>query len=523
MNRPNDLFDLIASMTRGEKRYFKLYAPSQSGQKNYLRLFDAIARQRRYDEDAIRKTFAGEAFTRQLHVAKNYLYRSILRSLRAYHAESTIDAQIHSLLQDARILFQKGLARQCAETLRRARSLAEEYEREYALLEILDMEDRYLADSNITREALDASHAERRELLKKIENAGEMGYLAGRATLVMYRGIPRDPEAIAEIEELLHHPLLADEHAPRSTDARRSFNHIRATCHYSRNETAKAIAYTELNARLLENRFEYAPDHANAYVGVLTNLAILYSDAGEEARFHDLLSTLRSLPEMLAGQGYVDERLLYRIFNFSTGIEMLHYNARGEFDRAIAMIPGIEEGRIRFRRYLSPIDGIRFDYLIAWALFGIGRHKDALDAINNVLEHTDLQARQHLLCSAKLLNLLIHYELGNMLHIDSLVRSTYRYLRRRKNLFRFESILLHHFRAIPGLRSAPDLRAWFGLLLRELEPLAESRFERQAFAHFNYIPWLRSKVEGKSFTAMARAAAECADRPASGEEIPSTI
>ncbi len=364
---------------------------------------------------------------------------------------------------------------------------------------------------------------ERRELLKRIENAGELEYLAGRATLVMYRGMPRSPEEIAEIEELLDHPLIADESAPRSTGARRSFNHIHATCHYSRNQTAQAIAYTERNARLLEHRFEYAPDHANAYVGVLTNLAILYSDAAEEARFHDLLSTLRSLPEKLAGRGYVDERLLYRIFNFSTGIEMLHYNARGEFDRAIAMIPGIEEGRIRFRRYLSPIDGIRFDYLIAWALFGIGRHKGALDAINNVLEHTDLQARQHLLYSAKLLNLLIHYELGNMLHIDSLVRSTYRYLSRRKNLFRFESILLHHFRAIPSLQSAPDLRAWFSLLLRELEPLAESRFERQAFAYFNYLPWLRSKVEGKRFATMARAAAQAADHPASGEEIPSTI
>ena len=141
MNRPADLFDLIKSMTRSEKRYFKLSASPQKGEKNYLRLFDAIDRQKSYDEEAIKRTFQGEAFVKQLHVAKNYLFKLILRSLRAYRAESSVDAQIECLLQDARILHDKGLGRLCAASLKRARGLAEEYERDIALLEIIRMED----------------------------------------------------------------------------------------------------------------------------------------------------------------------------------------------------------------------------------------------------------------------------------------------------------------------------------------------------------------------------------------------
>jgi hypothetical protein len=508
MNRQSDLFDLIRSMTKSEKRYFKLSASPQKGEKNYLRLFDAIERQKSYDEEAIKRAFAGEAFVRQLHVAKNYLHKLILRSLRAYRAESSVDGQIQTLLQDARIFFEKGLARQCAGALKRARALAEEYERDYALLEIIDMEDRLLPDSNATGEALEASHTEWRALLRRIENAGEMDYLANRVTLVMmYRGLPRDHEEAEMIEEVVRHPLLADERSPLSTRAHRRFNYIHSTFHYARNDAAKAIAYTERNVRLAEHRFEPSSEYGNNYVASLINLALLLSDNGEEERFHDALRRMRGLPEKLAERGCSDERLLYRIFNASTGIELLHYNAHGDFASALAMAPLIEEGCRRFRRYISTVDEIRFDYMMAWSLFGSGEHHRALDRLNNVLEHSDMQARQHVLHAAKILNLIIHYELGNIQHLEYLVKSTYRFLGRRNTLFRFESVLLRHFRKLPALKKDRELIAWFAGLKGELEPLMASRFEKQAFDYFNYLPWLASKIEGGSFAEMVKRSA----------------
>jgi hypothetical protein len=53
-----DLFRLIHAMKKGEKRFFKLYAFSRSAHLqhlNYLTLFDAIEKQRAYDEEKIRK------------------------------------------------------------------------------------------------------------------------------------------------------------------------------------------------------------------------------------------------------------------------------------------------------------------------------------------------------------------------------------------------------------------------------------------------------------------------------------
>ena len=39
---PDHLIQLIQSLTKAEKRYFRLYANLQSGEKNYLFLFDLI-------------------------------------------------------------------------------------------------------------------------------------------------------------------------------------------------------------------------------------------------------------------------------------------------------------------------------------------------------------------------------------------------------------------------------------------------------------------------------------------------
>src|SRR5690606_18709603 len=51
MARIDPLFELVRSLTKSEKRYFKLFAQMQGKDKKYLLLFDAIDRLEEYDED----------------------------------------------------------------------------------------------------------------------------------------------------------------------------------------------------------------------------------------------------------------------------------------------------------------------------------------------------------------------------------------------------------------------------------------------------------------------------------------
>ena len=79
MIKKDKLFSLVKSLSKSEKRHFKLFAARQNGGRNYLKLFNAVEEQECYSEQLIKSKFAGENFTNQLHVTKNYLYKLILK------------------------------------------------------------------------------------------------------------------------------------------------------------------------------------------------------------------------------------------------------------------------------------------------------------------------------------------------------------------------------------------------------------------------------------------------------------
>ena len=132
-----ELFQLINSLSKQEKRYFKLYASRHviGGKNKYVQLFDAIDKQSAYNEDKIKKKFNGETFIKQIHVTKNYLYKLILNSLRQFH-ENKAEDQFPVLLRNAQILFKKGLLQQSEKALNKAMKTAMENERFLQLLEV---------------------------------------------------------------------------------------------------------------------------------------------------------------------------------------------------------------------------------------------------------------------------------------------------------------------------------------------------------------------------------------------------
>lgn len=128
MKKNDQLFELIDSMSKAEKRHFKLYSSFQSGSKNYVELFSFIDRQVAYNEDKIRKRFEGEKFLIQLHVTKNYLYKLILKSLESLHQNKSVKAQVPSLVNRISILSERELYNQAAKLLKKAMKMASEQE-----------------------------------------------------------------------------------------------------------------------------------------------------------------------------------------------------------------------------------------------------------------------------------------------------------------------------------------------------------------------------------------------------------
>src|SRR5690349_13059370 len=112
MKVSDDLYLLIRSMSKSEKRHFKLFASFHAGDKKYLRLFDAMDKLKEYDEKKLKQSFEGERFLKQFSVAKNYLYKLVMKSLGMFQRGKTRSSELRDLLDQVEVLYKKGLYEQ---------------------------------------------------------------------------------------------------------------------------------------------------------------------------------------------------------------------------------------------------------------------------------------------------------------------------------------------------------------------------------------------------------------------------
>ncbi|GJM33672.1 MAG: hypothetical protein DHS20C18_26730 [Saprospiraceae bacterium] len=171
MAAPSNLFVLVKSLTRSEKRYFTIFNAGQGGEDtNYLRLFEFLDKMHKYDKEEIQEAFAEEFEAKKFHVLQNYLYTLILRALRAYNDGKDIEANIQNMIQEADLLEKRGMYKQSAEHLNLARRKAEKYEKTYLLLAIKRRELSFTAFRNeaLMVERIDEISKDLDELIQKI-------------------------------------------------------------------------------------------------------------------------------------------------------------------------------------------------------------------------------------------------------------------------------------------------------------------------------------------------------------------
>jgi hypothetical protein len=124
----DDLFQLVKSLEKGEKRNFKLYMQRNTGnaELKVVQLFDALDKMEEYDEGQLLRKNKAIAKS-QLSNLKASLYRHVLASLRLLKDENNIVLTLNELMDQARILYNKGLYLQSLKVLEKIKQIARQY------------------------------------------------------------------------------------------------------------------------------------------------------------------------------------------------------------------------------------------------------------------------------------------------------------------------------------------------------------------------------------------------------------
>ena len=141
-NRLTDtLFQLMQTLEKAEKRHFKLYIKRSSANEDLkiIRLFDALDTMPEYDEDRLMKKLNPITKT-QLANLKTHLYKQLLASLRLLKTTDNVDLQLSEHLDNARLLYNKGLKIQSLKILEKAKEVARTNQKFNFLVQAISLE-----------------------------------------------------------------------------------------------------------------------------------------------------------------------------------------------------------------------------------------------------------------------------------------------------------------------------------------------------------------------------------------------
>lgn len=510
MKKPDHLFALIKSLNKSEKRYFRLYSRRLGGKEasNYERVFEALDRQQAYDEGALRQQFAGEAFARQFSVVKHYLYNQILKSLRAYRErKKPLDMQVAEALEFLPILYEKGLNEQCCEIITKARRLLEKFENHTARAELLrwelklrfDMQGGALTDTE-ARELTDA----RLEALRKAANLAEYERLSYRLeTLMAQVGLVRSAEHKQRYEDLLREDLVADSGRALSVEARYHYLFINKKIAVSLRDSPRFFEYGTLLARHFEEYPNYLRLRPAQYISALYSLLLSAMERGEDNAFDAALQKVegfaREYGVRLSLRLEAETFYVYYYFTIQMALQ------RAAFERGAQIIAAVESGVQRFGRVLPQDDCALFTYSCAYLHFGAGRYRAALRSLDPFFQPDSPIAGYcgPYLSFVKLLHVALYFELGDTNYVSYAVKSTYRFLHKKKLLFELEKHALQTLRELLALSSPDGLQACLAQARQRILPLLDNEYEAAALLYFDALAYIDCKLTGKSFAEAA--------------------
>ena len=499
------LFDLIKSLSGSEKRYFKLFVNARGGDKSnkYIQLFDAIDHQAVYDEEELKNfIYKGEPIqSRKYSELKAYLFDLILKSLQAYDEKSSAEFKLKSLLLSVRALYKRAHYDHAKEVLQKAMKLAQQYEFFNSIIEILKWKKSIAyAEADIPYIDKKLTEIERQEgdCLQQLQNIAAYKNIFYRLIVSIRKdSLLRDEEKVTRLNEFIRHPLLKDVRSAHSHRAQVLYHRIYSLYYFTTLQYQKLYNTCTTLLEMMEAKPHFLQEDVSDYISTLGNHSAC---CGLLEKFDEVSVCLEKFRKIRPNTLHDELRIHMEYYTKKFSLCIF----TGHFEEGLSALLAHQKEAQRFDHRFFERGRFYFQYFYIY--FGIGDYDKALEYLNHWLNLPRSIERQDLQSLARILNLMIHFEMGNQMLLEYLLRATYRFLRSRNRVHEFERLVLHFIRESGKFRSAKELRAGFIQLKKDFEALAEIPSEKVMFQYFDFIAWVDSKIRNISFAEVVREA-----------------
>ncbi len=494
------LFRLVKSLSGSEKRYFKIYINNKGGKDNkYLQLFEAIEAQDLFNEEKLQRTVypGGATESRKYSELKGYLYDLVLRSLQAYDEKSSVDYKLKNMLLSVRTLYKRSLFDDCKELLHKAKKTAAKYEDFNAALEILQWEkqiayaetDIAYLDKNLSRIA----EAER-HIVRQIRNFSEYKNLFYRLLTEVRKDATYDKNKAESLAFVQAAKVMSSVEKANSHRSRVLYYRILSVYWFAVRNLEKFYAESSDLLTLMESKKYMIAEDTAEYISALSNHLVA---AGSLEKFDEVEQNLNKL-KAIRSNTIDDELKSYRQYYLG---KFTLYITSGKFTEAYFELQQHLKSRNKYSDDLFNKDA--FYYLYFTICFGAERYEEALTHLNEWLGMSRNVERKDLQGLAKILNLIIHYEMQNSELLESLLRSASRYLNEQKMMAKAEKKILTALRRAVDTVGQKALRIHWQEVSEEYAQLSQE--ETQSITRwFPIQEWIDAQASESSFAEMVR-------------------
>ncbi len=497
-NAPKDnLFVLIQSLSRSEKRQFKLYVNrlGDNFDAKFLLLFNILEKLKDYNEEIILKS--NIVSKQQLSNTKAHLYKQILVSLRLNPVHQNIRIYIREQLDFATILYHKGLYKQSLKILDKAKIIAIEQEEKNIAFEIVELE-KIIESQYITRSIIDRADelvVQAKDLSRQNVIASKLSNLSLQLYSIMLKsGYAKSDTELKEITEYFN------KHLPKIRMEELGFR--------EKLWLYKAYLWRSFLVQDFLACYKYANKwvnifHENRHMislnpvwyikGVSYLLECLYLIKHKSK----MKTVLDQLEHTIAEDSFPknDNLSVLSFLCIYNGKFNLHF-LEGNFEDGFYLIDEVQKKIKLNQDKLDEHHIMVFYYKIACLYFGAGDNKKCIEYLKKIIENKNLIMREDLMCFARVLSLVAHYEVGLDYKLEVQLKSTYKFLIKMNELQEVQREIIKFLRKLGDIYPS-ELKNEFVKLHKRLQKFEDHPYEKRAFLYLDIISWLESKIDNK--------------------------
>jgi len=491
------LFVLVKSLSKSEKRQFKLYVGrlGVNTDAKFLALFNLMDKMKAYSETQILQS--GIVKKAQLSNLKAHLYKQILISLRLNPVNQNIRIQIREQLDFATILYQKGLYKQSLKILEKAKNMAIENEEKNVAYEIVEFE-KIIETQYITRSIPDRAD----ELAIAAKELSALNVIASKLSnlsLQLYgqmlkMGYVRNDKDLKYIRDYFEAKL------PNVIIEKLGFREklwlYKAHLWYSLlvQDFLSAYKYSSKWVDLFYENERMI--HLNPVFFLKGNHYLLESlffvKYGTQFR-----QTLERMEKIIESKTFPkNDNITSLAFLYINSNRLNLHFLEGSFEKGLYLVNIIEYGINKHKDRIDEHHVMLLYYKIACLYFGTGDNKNCIAYLKRIIGNKNLKMREDLMCFARVLSLVAHYEAGMDYHLEIQLKTTYKFLLKMNDMHAVQKEMIKFLRGLGDIYPS-ELKNEFHNLYIELKKYEDHPYEKRAFLYLDILSWLESHLQNK--------------------------